>query len=125
MWFKTGLAAAALFAMAAPALAATCNEPVAPIISVNGATATETQMKDAISDFKLYQGAADGFQDCINAEVHRLVEAAKNSPDKKPVDPSILSAYKARQDAVQAEKEKLGGQLNAQIIAYRSAHPKH
>lgn len=120
---KTALAAAFLVGAAAPAFAATCSEPVPPVIAVNGATATVQQMKDAISDFKTYQSAADDFQSCISAEVQKKQEAAKKSADHKPVDPAILSALNSRTDAVQAEKEKLGGQLNAQIMAFKQAHP--
>ena len=49
---RTALAAAFVVGVSAPALAATCTEPVPPVIAVNGVTATVQQMKDAIGDFK-------------------------------------------------------------------------
>ena len=123
MRLRMGLAAVALAAMAAPAMADTCNEPVAPVISVVGATATIQQMRDAIADFKIYQKGADDFQDCVDAQIKALQEAAKNSKDGKPADPSVISGLLSRSTALQAEKEKIGGQLNVQIVAYKQAHP--
>lgn len=120
---RTALVAAFLAGVSAPAFAATCSEPVPPVISVNGATATVQQMKDAIADFKTYQSAADDFQSCISVQIQKKEAAAKKSNSHKPIDPAILSALNSRANAVQAEKEKLGGQLNAQIVAFKQAHP--
>ena len=120
---RTALVAAFLVGASTSALAATCTEPVPPVIAVNGATATVQQMKDAIADFKIYQSAADDFQSCISAQIEKKEAAAKKSSDHKPIDPAILSALNSRANAVQAEKEKLGGQLNAQIVAFKQAHP--
>jgi hypothetical protein len=120
---RTALAAAFVVGVSAPALAATCTEPVPPVIAVNGVTATVQQMKDAIGDFKNYQSAADDFQSCISVEIQKKEAAAKKSSSHKPIDPAILSALNSRANAVQAEKEKLGGQLNAQIVAFKQAHP--
>lgn len=93
-------------------LIVTCREPVVPIISINGTTATVYQMKEAIADFELYQSGADDFQACIYDESQQMREA----------DPAILPTLSSRANAVQAEKESLGNQLNVQIIAFRKAH---
>lgn len=123
MRFRTGLIAAILFASAAPAMAATCNEPVVPTIAVMGATASEAQMRAAIGQFKTFQAAADAYEACVNDAVKDLREQAKLATPPKPVDPSVQSAYAAKIEQIQAEKETLGTQLNAQIIAYKQAHP--
>ena len=120
---RTALVAIFMVGVSAPALAATCTEPVPPVIAVNGVTATVQQMKDAIADFKTYQSAADDFQSCISVEIQKKEAAAKKSSSHKPIDPAILSALNSRAKAVQAEKEKRGGQLNAQIVAFKQAHP--
>lgn len=118
---KMGMAALFVMAAAAPAMAAECSAPIPPT-GVNGATATEQQMKDAITDFKNFQSASDGYQSCLLADLKAQKEAAAKAKDPKPLDPAIESGIQAKINANQAEKEKLGGELNAQIIAYKKAH---
>jgi hypothetical protein len=121
---KFAMAAAFVLAASAPALAADCSQPIPPEMTVDGTTATAQQMNDAIHDFKNYQAASDDYQNCLYADLDAQKKAAAKEKDPKPLDPSIESGINAKVAANQAEKEKLGGQLNAQIKAFQNAHPK-
>jgi len=123
MMGKFGMAALFVLATAAPALAAECNQPIAPAITVNGSTATLQQMNDAIKDFKTFQSASDDYQACLVADLNRQKEEAAKAKDPKPLDPAIEAGMNAKMAANQADKEKVGGELNAQIMAYKQAHP--
>ena len=118
---KMGMAALFVLATAVPALAANCNDPIPPTV-VDGTKATEQQMKDAISDFKNFQSASDDYQACLLADLKAQKDAAAKAKDPKPLDPAIELGVNAKIQANQSEKEKLGGELNAQIIAYKQAH---
>lgn len=120
---KFGMAALFVLATAAPALADECTQPIPPAITVDGSTATLDQMKDAIKDFKTFQAASDDYQACLVADLKRQKEEAAKAKDPKPLDPSIQTAMNAKMAANQADKEKVGGELNAQIMAYKQAHP--
>lgn len=119
---KFGMAALFVIATAAPALAAQCNEPIPPA-SVDGSRASEQQMKDAIKDFKTFQSASDDYQACLIADLEAQKLAAAKAKDPKPLDPSIAAGVDARIKANQAEKEKVGGELNASIVSYKAKHP--
>lgn len=121
---KFGVAAVFVLATAAaaPALAAECSTPIPPTM-VDGSTATLQQMKDAVKDFKNFQSASDGYQSCLLANLKMKKDAAAKAKDPKPVDPAIVTATNSKIQANQAEKEKLGGELNAQIMVYKKAHP--
>ncbi len=118
------IAAAAFLLAATPALAdsSRCVEPIPPA-SINGNTATEQQMKDAIADFKTFQQASDDYQSCLLADLKAQQLAAAKAKDPKPLDPSVAAGVDARIDANQKLKERLGAELNAAIIAYKSKHP--
>lgn len=123
---KIGMAALFVLgsAAAAPALANECGgAPIPPAITVNGSTATLQQMKDAIKDFKDFQKASDQYQSCLEADLRRQQQAAAKAKNPKPLDPSIEAGVNAKMAANQADKEKVGGELNAQIVAYKKAHP--
>lgn len=120
---KMGMAGLFMLAAVAPAMAADCNEPIPPTM-LDGSKATEQQMRDAISDFKTFQAASDDYQSCMLADLKQQQEAAAKAKDPKPLDPAIQSGIQAKINANQSEKEKLGGELNAQIIAYKQSHPK-
>ncbi len=120
---KFSMAALFAIATAAPALAAACSEPYPPEITVNGATATEQQMNDAIKDFKRFQKASDDYQACLMADLAAQKAAAAKAKDPKPLDPSIAAGVGAKIQANQADKEKVGGELNAQIAAFKQKHP--
>jgi hypothetical protein len=120
------MAAAFVLATAAPAFAGQCGDaPIPPdMSSVNGATATLAQMKDAIKDFKTFMAASDQYQACLVADLNAKKAAAAKAKDPKPVDPAIVTATNQEIAANQAEKVKLGKELNTQIVAYQKAHKK-
>jgi len=123
MFGKFGMAALFVAAMAAPALADSCSDPIPPAVAVDGRTATVQQMNDAIKDFKNFEAASDDYQSCLLADLKQQQEAAAKAKDPKPLDPSIAAGVNAKIAANQSEKEKVGTELNAQIIAYKTAHP--
>ena len=120
---KFAMAAAFALASVTPALASDCSQPIPPAMNLDGATASVQQMNDAIHDFKNYQAASDDYQSCLLADLKQQKYEAAKAKDPKPLDPSIESGIQAKISANQAEKEKLGGELNAQIMAYKNAHP--
>ena len=122
--FGRYIVAATLIAIAMPALAdsSACTAPIAPA-SINGNTATQQQMKDAISDFKTFQQASDDYQTCLIADLKAQKLAAAKAKDPKPLDPSVAVGMNARIDANQKLKEKIAAELNAAIIAYKGKHP--
>ena len=75
---------------ATPAFAdmSSCYEPFPPA-AVDGGTATEKQMKSALSDVKDFIKASDDYQTCMNSEFIAMQKKAKDSKDKTPIDPSI------------------------------------
>ena len=123
MFGRFGIASLFVVAMAAPALADSCSDPIPPEVTVNGSTATMQQMSDAIKDFKNFQAASDDYQNCLLADLKQQEQAAANAKDPKPLDPSIAAGVNAKIAANQSEKQKVGAELNAQIIAYKTAHP--
>ena len=126
MFRKFAMATAFVLATAAPAFAGQCGDaPIPPDLSnVNGATASLTQMKDAIKDFKSFMATSDQYQACLVADLNAKKAAAAKKKDPKPVDPAIVSATDAKIKANQNEKVKLGQELNTQIVAYQKAHKK-
>jgi hypothetical protein len=122
MFRNFGAAAVFLVLSMAPAMASSCIEPIAPA-AVDGTRASEQQMKDAIADFKQFQGASDDYQSCLIADLQNQKTAAAKAKDPKPLDPSIEQGVEAKIDANQKLKEKVGGELNGSIQAYKTAHP--
>ncbi len=109
---------------ATPALAdmSSCYEPYPPA-AVDGATATEKQMKSAVADVKDFIKASDDYQTCMNSEFIAMQKKAKDSKDKTPLDPSIATNVQAKIDANQRLKEKVGNEYNAAVAAYKAKHP--
>jgi hypothetical protein len=124
MYSKFGAAVALLLLSVSPSFAASssCSDPIAPT-QVDGAKATAKQMKDAIQDFKTFQAASDDFQQCLVDDLKQQKAEAKKGKDPKPLDPSIEADMTAKIDANQRLKEKVGGELNASVQAYKQAHP--
>ena len=122
---KFGLAAAVLLISAAPALAQSgCGgSPIAPA-AVDGAKATEAQMKGAHDDVVNFIKASDDYQQCMVNDLARQKKEAAAQKDPKPLDPSIAQGVAAKIDANQRTKEKVGTEYNAAVVAYKGAHPK-
>ena len=116
-----GLAAALVLATAAPALAqSACMEPIAPA-AINGAAATSAQMKSAHDDVLTFIKQSDDYQVCLYRELNDAKAAALK--DKKVVDPSLEAAVNSKVQENQGLKEKVGGEFNAAVAAYKAAHP--
>lgn len=109
---------------ATPAFAdmSSCYEPFPPA-AVDGATATEKQMKSALSDVKDFIKASDDYQTCMNSEFIAMQKKAKQSKDKTPLDPSIATTVQSKIDANQKLKEKIGNEYNAAVAAFKVKHP--
>ncbi len=115
------LSAALLAVSVMPALAqSACMEPIAPA-AVNGATATVTQMKSAHDDTMTFIKQSDDYQTCLFKELNDQKAAALK--DKKDVDPSLEPAVNAKVQSNQSLKEKVGGEYNDAVKAYKAAHP--
>ena len=105
---RLGLVAALVGLSAAPALAeSACQEPIAPV-AIDGATATTVQMNGAHEDVMTFIKQSDDFQLCLY---------------KKQIDPALEPAVAKKVDANQHLKEKVGGEFNAAVIAYKAKHP--
>ena len=118
---KLGLVAALAGLSVSPALAqSTCQEPIAPV-AVDGATATSAQMNGAHADVMTFIKQSDDYQLCLYKELDDAkADAIKN---KKQIDPALESGVAKRVDANQHLKEKVGGEFNAAVIAYKAKHP--
>jgi hypothetical protein len=118
---KLGLVAALAALSVSPALAqSTCQEPIAPV-AVDGATATSAQMNGAHADVMTFIKQSDDYQLCLYKELDDAkADAIKN---KKQIDPALESGVAKKVDANQHLKEKVGGEFNAAVIAYKAKHP--
>lgn len=109
---------------ATPAFAdiSSCYEPLPPA-AVDGSTATEKQMKSALTDVKDFIKASDDYQNCMNSEFIAMQKKAKESKDKTPLDPSIQPSVQAKIDSNQKLKERIGAEYNTAVAAYKAKHP--
>lgn len=122
MILKTlGLAAALLGLSVAPSLAqSACQEPIAPA-AIDGGTATTAQMSGAHDDVVTFIKQSDDYQSCLYKE---LTDAKQDAlKNKKQVDPALETAVATKVDANQHLKEKVGGEYNAAVMAYKAKHP--
>ena len=121
MFFKTlGLASALVLASAIPAFASNCSEPIAPA-AINGATATTAQMNAMHDDVMTFLKQSDDYQLCLLGELKAANDAAVKA--KKDPDPALEADTKAKIQANQTLKEKVGAEFNASVGAYKKAHP--
>lgn len=121
MFFKTiGLASALVLASAIPAFASNCAEPIAPA-AVNGATASTAQMNAAHDDVMTFLKQSDDYQMCLLKELKDANDAAVKA--KKDPDPALDAETKAKIQANQSLKEKVGAEFNAAVGDYKKAHP--
>jgi hypothetical protein len=114
-----------IFVLAAsPAFAdlSSCYEPYPPA-AIDGATATEAQMKNAMKDVSDFIKASDDYQTCMNSEFIAMQKKAKDSKDKTPLDPSIGQMVQSKIDANQKLKQRIGDEFNASVGAFKAAHP--
>jgi hypothetical protein len=116
-----GLVVALVGLSVVPAMAdSACQEPIAPA-AIDGSTATTAQMNGAHDDVMTFIKQSDDYQACVLREFNELKAAALK--DKKPLDPSIEAAVTQKVDSNQHMKEKVGGEYNAAVMAYKAKHP--
>jgi PHP family Zn ribbon phosphoesterase len=122
MMLKTiGLVAALVLGSAVPALAdSSCAEPIAPA-ALDGGTATKAQMSSAHDDVMTFLKQSDDYQVCVLREFHQAQTDATKA--KQPIDPALAPAADAKIKANQGLKEKVGGEYNAAVNAYKAKHP--
>jgi hypothetical protein len=95
---------------ATPALAQ-CVTPVPPV-PVDGAAASEEQLRIAMAQACEFIAQSDIYQGCVSTEME--------ATDLTHVNPKALEASIA---ANQAMKEKVGTAANSAMQAYKLAHP--
>ena len=127
MFGKVIAAAGALVMVsAAPAFAQMgCVDPIAPT-AVDGAHASQQQMKDAHADVVDFMKSSDDYQQCLIDQVRSAkADAAKHAGDKghPAFDPAIETNANAKIDANQRLKEKVGAEYNAAVAGYKATHP--
>jgi len=121
MWKTVGLVSALLLASAAPALAeSACSEPIPPV-AIDGSTASTAQMNAAHDDVMTFLKQSDDYQLCLLKELKDATDAAKR--DKKDLDPAVDAGVRAKVQANQILKEKVGAEFNAAVRAYKAKHP--
>jgi hypothetical protein len=116
-----GFAAAALIFAAGPALAdGSCQEPIPPV-AIDGGNATPAQMGQAHDDVLTFIKQSDDYQSCLLTDLSSQKAAAVKA--KKDLDPSIEAGVNDKIHANQLLKEKVGGEYNAGVMAYKAKHP--
>ncbi len=121
MWKTLGLAVALMTASIVPALAdSACMEPIAPA-AIDGGAATKAQMTAAHADVVTFLKQSDDYQVCLLRELTEEKAAAVKA--KKDFDASIEAGVSAKVVANQNLKEKVGGEYNAAVIAYKAKNP--
>ncbi len=103
--------------LCAPAFAQSadeCVEPYAPYV-IDGATATEDQVRENRLDVIAFLGLSDMYQECL-VRLLAMEEITSN--------PSVVRVIEERIERNQFEKERVGAEFNAAIAAYRAQHPE-
>lgn len=98
-----------------------CVEPAQPA-PVDGAQASEDQMRAAADAARSFIAQSDVYQACLNNQLGaaRALAAA----DGKTLDPSLESQIRAKIDANQKLREKVGVEINTAIGIYKQTHLK-
>lgn len=98
-----------------------CVEPPEPA-PVDGAQLNENQMRAAAAAARGFIAQSDVYQTCLAS----TLDAAKTqaTADGKPLDPAVETTIRVKADANQKAKEKVGGEINTAIGAYKQAHLK-
>src|ERR1041384_4384535 len=93
---STGMAI--LVFASAPAWAASCVDPIPPV-AVNGATASEQQMKDAHDDVTNFIKSSDDYQSCLLADLTAQREKAATAQNQKTHHTASRTRATRRPDA--------------------------
>jgi len=98
-----------------------CPQPQEPA-PIDGAQVSEDQMRAAAGAARSFIAQSDVYQACLA----NVVDAARTqaAADGKPLDPALESDAKARADANQKVKERVGAEINIAISVYKKTHLK-
>lgn len=121
MRLKFGLALVLLAGGLAPAMAqSSCEPPIAPV-APDGRTSTQAQMVAAAGDARNFIAQSDVYQQCLVDYIKAQKDlAAKN---KTPFDKFVEADATKRINENQADKVKVGADINAAIATFKSSHP--
>jgi len=104
-----------------PAMAqADCQAPIAPV-APDGRTSTQAQMMAAVTDAKNFIAQSDVYQRCLLDYV--TAQKALATKNKTPFDKFIESEAMKKVSVNQAEKEKVGSEINGAVAVYKQSHP--
>ncbi|MFT4612897.1 MAG: hypothetical protein ACI9NT_000030 [Bacteroidia bacterium] len=117
---KTAFVALAL--VSAPVIAQDCSGPEVPAIP-DGATSTYNQMIEGMGAVNSFKAANIEYMKCLDA----LSDAAKAPAKEGNVlddAKAELSALDAKYNDAVSNEERLAGQFNAEIRAYKETNPE-
>jgi hypothetical protein len=98
-----------------------CAEPPQPA-PVDGAQLSEQQMRAAADAARNFIAQSNVYQVCLT----NALDAAKTqaTADGKPFDASLESSLKAKADANEKVRDKVGIEINTAIDVYKQTHLK-
>ncbi len=106
---------------ALPAAAQTaCREPIVPP-SIDGATATEEQMKAQGDQVRTFITDSDTYQGCLIKVLEDAAKAAKDS--NTDVDPKLTAMVSTKLQSNQLLKERVGALYNSAVKVFKKTHP--
>ena len=121
MRLSLGFALILLAGGIAPAMAQdNCQAPIAPA-APDGRTSTQAQMVAAAGDARNFIAQSDVYQTCLADYVKAQKEQA--AKDKTPFDKFIESDTMKKINDNQAEKVRVGADINGAIAAFKASHP--
>lgn len=98
-----------------------CVEPQEPA-PIDGAQVSEDQMRAAAAAARSFIAQSDVYQACLA----NMVDAARTqaSADGRPLDPAVEGDAKAKADANQKAKDRVGAEISTAISVYKQTHLK-
>ena len=98
-----------------------CAEPPQPA-PVDGAQVSEQQMRAAADAARNFIAQSDVYQACLSSTLQAARTEA--SARGKPLDPGLETVLRAKADANQKVKEKVGFEINTAMDVYKQTHLK-
>ena len=98
-----------------------CAEPPEPA-PVDGMQASEQQMRAAADAARNFIAQSDVYQACLADALDAA--RAQAAADGKSLDPSLQTALRAKAEANQRVKEKVGVEINTAMDVYKQTHLK-
>lgn len=121
MRLKFGLALVLLAGGVAPVMAQpNCPAPIAPA-APDGRTSTQAQMAAGVGDANRFMKDSDVYQTCLVDYVKAQKDQA--TKDKTNFDKSIEGDAMKKINDNQAEKVKVGTDINGAVGVFKASHP--